>query len=64
MKAKGISVFYCKEMNEIIMLDWDNLRKRHRLYRESHTICLYSGMSREMVGITRLTRHFKYLGEL
>jgi len=64
MNAKGVSVFYHKEMNEIVMLDWDNLNKYHKLYREKHTICLYSGMDRDRVGITRLTRHFKYLGEL
>lgn len=64
MNAKGVSVFYHKEMNEIIMLDWNDLRKFHRLYNQDRTICVYSGMSKSMVGITRLTRHFKYLGEL
>ena len=64
-KNKGVSVFYYKSMNEIIMLEWDNTRKQHMLCGQERTHCVYSGMLRkEKMWTSRFNKYLLYLGEL
>ena len=62
----GISIFYDVVLNEIVLFDYDDIKRKHCSHYSNGAICNYYGMTKDTLLFYSKSRdnYYKYIGEL
>jgi hypothetical protein len=60
---KGTMVFYNPKTDKIMLLEYNDIKKQHRIECETHTLISYYGMNSKNI-IYMYRKLFKYIGDL